>query len=79
MFLYECDKTDINPVEVVEYLKSQVYDHERFDNLEIYMDYMAQSIWRFYGKGIDIQGSSLEEKCASLVDQLIQNEFLTLH
>ena len=79
MFIYDCNKEEPNPVEVIEFLKSQVYDHERFDNLEIYMEYMAQTIWRFYGKGISIDGSNIEEKCASLVNQLVDNQFLVLH
>lgn len=67
------------PIYIIEQMKSHVFDHERFESLESYMDYMTQAIWRFTGKGVSISGANLEEKCANLVEQLIKNNFIIVH
>lgn len=69
-FLFNGDLVQGGPVEIIEAIKSQAYDHERFQSLDEYMEWLKGSIWRFHGKGITIEGQSLEDRCKSLVEQL---------
>lgn len=66
----------VTPLELVQILKEQAYDHERFESLDEFMIWSAQSIWRFQSKGIDIQGESLEDRCDSFILQLIEHKLI---
>lgn len=67
---------NVTPVELVQLLKEQAYDHERFESLDEFMKWSVQSIWRFQSKGIDIQGESLEDRCDSFIRQLIGHKLI---
>jgi hypothetical protein len=60
-----------DPVGAIGMLKEKVYDHERF-TMDEYLEHLAQSLWKFQGKGLVIQGATLEEKCESCLRQLIE-------
>jgi hypothetical protein len=79
LFVINSDAIEGSPVAVIEFIKSHAYDHERFESLEAYMDFTKHAIWRFYGVGIAIEGSTIEEKCQSLINQLIENNFLIIN
>lgn len=64
------------PVELVTEMKEGVYDPDQFQSLDEYIKWLVSSIWRFEGKGINIQGESLEERCSSLVQQLVEHGLL---
>jgi hypothetical protein len=70
MFDIENIEVKNGPVAAVDLLKSQYYDPDRFSSLDDYMTWAAGSFWRFYGKGINIEGETLEARCASFLDQL---------
>lgn len=68
-----------DPMGAILSLKERVYDHERFGSLEEYMEHLAHSVWRFHGVGLDIKGSSLEEKCLSCMEQLISKGLIIVN
>jgi hypothetical protein len=68
-----------DPIGAIVSMKERVYDHERFGNLVEYMEHLAHSVWRFHGIGLDIKGSTLEEKCASCLDQLVSKGLIILN
>lgn len=70
MYYYNGEKIEGSPVAMVAALRDQVYDSERFQDLDLYMSWMATSAWRLYGKPVSPQGESLELRCASFLRQL---------
>lgn len=60
----------MDPIEAVRSLQSQAYDPDQFGSLDSYMEWLASSVWRFRGIGINVTGETLEARCASLVAQL---------
>lgn len=66
-----------DPVEALQTLKEKVYDHDRF-TMEEYLEFLSQSIWKFHSLGLTIQGKTIEEKCASCLEQLVHYGLVTL-
>lgn len=75
-YMFNGDLVQGGPVEIVEEMKSQTYDHDRFKSLDEYMEWFTGSIWRFYGKGVTIHGESLEDRCSSLITRLLAIDLL---
>jgi hypothetical protein len=70
MYYYNGEKIEGDPVAMVAALRDQVYDSERFQDLDLYMEWMAASAWRLYGKSVAVEGVTLEFRCASFLAQL---------
>lgn len=66
-----------DPVGAFLTLKGLAYDHDRF-TIEEYMVQLSRNVWKFHSLGLDIQGNSLEEKCASCLEQLVQHGLIEL-
>lgn len=65
------------PIEIVEHFRDQVYSkvllpEEARDNLDFYMEHLAQDLWRFYGIGLNLEGTT-EEKADQLLKKLEEN------
>jgi hypothetical protein len=67
-----------DPMGALLLLKERVYDHERF-TMDEYLEHLAQSVWKFHGKGLDVQGCTIEEKCESAIQQLISHGLIHVH
>lgn len=70
MFMNEIVKGD--DLAVVEFMKTLAYDPDRFGSLDSYMEWLAQSLWQFQGLGVSIEGETLEARCGSLVESLVE-------
>jgi hypothetical protein len=47
-----------------------------YKTIKEYIEKVAQDIWRLYGIGINAIGNTIEEKCESLLNQLIAKGLL---
>lgn len=65
-----------SPVDMVEGLRSLNYDPTQFDSLDGFMVWFTHSVWRFHSVGIVLEGETLDQRCGSLIDQLIENGFI---
>lgn len=63
-------------VEIIEDLRNENFDPEQYGSLENYIKWLQQSLWKFNGIGIQVEGKTIKQKCDSLVDQLEKNGFL---
>lgn len=66
------------PLEILELMRQDHFDADRFASAEEYMKELQQNAWRFFGKGVDPQGETLEEKAFSLLQQLHEIHFIQL-
>ena len=76
VYLFNGEIIKGDSVAVVEFLRSQVYDPDRFASLDDYMDYFARSLWKFRGVGVNVSGETLEARCGSLVSQLLAKNII---
>jgi hypothetical protein len=76
LFSMDNDFLKNDPVAAVSELKNNVYGSERFADLDAYMEWAAGSVWRFYGKGITINGDTVEARCSSFLNQLYKNNIV---
>jgi two-component sensor histidine kinase len=67
-----------DPVGALTSIKERMYDHERL-NMDEYLEFLAQSVWKFHQRGMEIQGETLEEKCGHCIQQLMDFGLITLH
>jgi len=65
-------------IEIIEDLKNENFDPDYYGSLENYMEWLQQSLWKFHGIGLQIEGKTLKQKCDSLVDQLEKNGFIKI-
>lgn len=63
-------------IEIIKKLRDENFDPEQYGSLENYIKWLQQSIWKFHGIGLQVEGKTLKEKCDSLVSQLEAHGFL---
>ena len=64
------------PVDVIAFMRVNAFDPDQWKSLDEYLEFLVSSIWRFHGKGITLEGESLEARCESMVRQLVEHGLL---
>jgi hypothetical protein len=74
-FQFDITELSYDPIKTIQKIKEQAYDHERW-TMEEYLTLLGQNLWKFHSIGVHIKGETLEEKCRSMVAQLIGHGFI---
>lgn len=58
--------------EIIQFMWERHFDHEQFKDLDTYMKWLEQSVWRFSAKGVKAEGDTTRDRAESLLVQLAE-------
>lgn len=67
-----------DPVKIINFIRNKSFDPDSYGSLENYLKWLQNSLWKFEKIAITIDGESVEEKCRSMVKELIRHGLIEL-